>query len=385
MTAIEQIVNYIVHLPQLDKSTLPDDEDWEKIAVVSIAVGLAPLLHWQLTHTDLNLPSMARAKLAVLRKAHAKRNQEIADQLAEILAAYARQKIEVLVLKGALLASTVYAHPSLRPMNDIDLLFREEDMVQAEAVLEELGYFGKHKDPDQGPGVVKHLSTYRRNGNEGATPNPYLSTTADRMVEPHVSLEEAWFGLRVDVTPGVWDRAVPLVLHDQPAFRLSTVDMLIHLAVHATFHVIMGSSVFLQLYDIGQVINTWTEEIKWPDLFHRTQQVKAQPFVYAGFYWAKSLYSASVPKTWLAALERECSPALVAYVQSLNATGLFKRTQHPPLVTFQQRLQRGLVDRREAARWAGSLKAKWHVWQTALNFHRTDTVNLLKQRLKLEI
>lgn len=385
MTPIEHIVKCISLTPQLDKTDLPSDQEWEKIAVVAIAVGLAPLLYWQLAQINLDLPPMARAKLAVFRKAHAKRNQEIADQLGEILAACAPKNIAVLVLKGALLAPTVYAEPALRPMNDIDLLFRADDIGRAEAVLESLGYAGKHKDPDQGPGVVKHLSTYRREGNNGATPNPYLSTDADRMVEPHISLEEAWFGLKVDITPGVWDRAVPITLNNQPAFRLSTTDLLLHLAVHAAFHVIMGSSVFLQLYDVGQVLNAWPNEIKWPEVLHQTRQIEAQPFVYAGFYWAKSLYNAPIPEAVLTALEQDCSPALVAYVRSLNASGLLKRTQHPPLVTFQQRLQRGILDRKEAARWAGSFNAKWQVWQTALTFYKTDTMNLLKQRLKFEV
>lgn len=383
MTPIEYIVRTISCEPPLAESDLPNDDEWEKIAVVAIAVGLAPLLHWQLVQSNVALPARARAKLAVLQKAHAKRNRGIADQLAELLAVCAQSGVEVVVLKGALLAPTVYADPSLRPMNDIDLLFRAEAIDQAEAVLQSLGYSGKHKDADQGPGVVKHLSTYRRNGNEGATPNPYLSTTADRMVEPHRSLEEAWFGLKVDVTPGVWERSVPAVLHDQPALRLSTEDLLIHLSVHATFHVIMGSAVFLQLYDIGQVINAWGQQIEWPELLHRTRQANAQPFVYAGFYWAKSLYRAPIPQRSLDMLKRECSSDLVAYIHSLDAPGLFERTQQPPLVTLRQRLQRGLTDRKEAARWAGTLKTKWQVWQTALQFHRTDTISLLKQNLKL--
>ena len=384
MTPIEHIVKCISLQPHLDNANLPSDDEWEKIAVVAMAVGLAPLLHQQLTQSDRHLPPMARAKLAVLRKAHAKRNKDIADQLAEILAACAQHHVDVLVLKGALLAPTVYADPALRPMNDIDLLFREDAVAQAEAILEGLGYAGKHKDADQGPGVVKHLSTYRREGNEGATPNPYVSADADRMVEPHVSLEEAWFGLKVDITPGVWDRAVPIVLHNQPAFRLSTVDLLMHLAVHAAFHVIMGSSVFLQLYDIGQVVQMMPSEIAWPELLQRTRQAKAEPFVYAGFYWAKALYQAAIPENVLAALEEACSPGLIAYVQSFNAAGLLTRTQHPPLITLKQRLQRGLYDRKEAARWADSLTAKLNIWQTALTFYKTDTMHVLKQSLKLE-
>jgi hypothetical protein len=202
------------------------------------------------------------------------------------------------------------------------------------------------------------------------------------MVEPHGSLEESWFGLKVDISPGVWERALPLTLHGQPAYRLSTSDLLIHLAVHAAFHVIMGAPVFVQLYDIGRVIETWSAELNWAQVLTLTRQVKAEAFVFAGFNWAKKLYGSPIPDSVLAALESECSAQLVAYVQALDAPGIFKRTQHPPLTTLPQRLKRGILDRREAARWAGSLGQKWKIWQTALAFYNTDTANLLTKRLK---
>lgn len=358
------------------------NDDLEDIAVTAIALGLAPLLHWQLSQAQVAPPALTMAKLAVTRQAHAKRNEAIGHQLAELLAAFAQQKIDVLVLKGALLAAIAYPDPSLRPMNDIDLLFRAADLLRVGRVLESLGYTGKHKSAEQGPGVTKHLSTYRRTGNPGDTPNPYLSAGGDRMVEPHGSLEESWFGLKVDITPGVWARAVPILLYGQPAYRLSTSDMLLHLAVHAAFHVIMGASVFIQLYDIGRMVETWSAELNWIEILTLTHQAKAQPFIYAALYWARTLYQAAIPDAPFIALERECSPGLVAYVQALDAAGLLKRTQHPPLITLTQRLRRGLIDRQEATRWAASLSQKWQIWQTALAFYRTDTASLLKKGLK---
>lgn len=359
-----------------------ETEAWENIAVTAIALGLAPLLHWHLAEANVAPPPLAMAKLALTRQAHAKRNEAIGQQLAELLSAFARQKIDVLVLKGALLAVTAYPEAALRPMNDIDLLFRGQDLPKVGPVLESLGYRGKYKSAEQGPGITKHLSTYRREGRQGDTPNPYLSAGSERMVEPHGSLEESWFGLKVDVTPGVWARAVSVSLYGQPAYRLSTSDMILHLTVHAVFHVIMGASVFVQLYDIGRVIETWAAELSWDEILSLTRQARAQAFVFAGLYWAKTLYGAAIPETAVAALEKECSPVLVAYVRSLDAPGIFRRTQHPPLTTVSQRLRRGLADRQEAARWAGSLGEKWQIWQTALAFHKTDTAGLLKKGLK---
>lgn len=382
MTPIEYITDRISFETSLNGVISISDGEWEGIAVTAVALGLAPLLHWHLSQAKITLPPMAMAKLAVTRKAHAKRNDKISEQLAEILAACAAAEIKVLVLKGAFLAPTVYPEPALRPMNDIDLLFHPEDLAKVGPLLESLGYAGKDKDPTQGPGIVKHLSSYRRIGNEGQTPNPYLSADSDRMVEPHGSLEEAWFGLKVDITPGVWDRAVSISLHNQPAYRLSIADILLHLAVHATFHVIMGASVFVQLYDIGQVIQAWTRQIDWSQVEALAKKAQAESFVYAGFYWTKMLYKSPLPDELLTQLAKACPPNLVAYIQAFDAVTLLERTQNPPLAKLRQRLWRGVMDRRETARWADSLADKWRIWQTALAFYKTDTAAMLRERLK---
>jgi hypothetical protein len=379
---IEHIVQGIAYTPSFEPLQSLGDDDWDGLVITAIALGLAPLLHWHLSQAEVTAPPLALAKLAVTRQAHTKRNEGIALQLAEILAACHQHQVDVLVLKGALLAPTLYDEAGLRPMNDIDLLFRPSDLTKAGSVLESLGYSGKHKTADAGPGVTKHLSTYRRTGNQGATPNPYLSPGADRMVEPHGSLEESWFGLKVDMTPGVWDRAAPITLHDQPAYRLSTGDLLLHLIIHAVFHVIMGASVFIQLYDIAQLLAKRSDELDWPQFSTLAGRAGAQPFAYAGLYWAKMVYKAPVPDARLLELESACPPGLSAYIKSLDAAGLFKRTQHPPLVSLSQRLRRGLTDRRETARWAVSPGAKWQVWRTALAFYKTDTVAGLSKRLK---
>ncbi len=381
---IEPLVHNLADEPSPEAFEQLSADEWDHITITAIALGLAPLLHWRLVQANLTPPPLAMAKLAVTRQAHAKRNEAIGQQLAELLAAFKQQKIEVMVLKGALLAATVYPEAALRPMNDIDLLFRPEDLPRVGPILESLGYGGKHKEANKGPGITKHLSTYCRAGNHGSTPNPYLSASGDRMVEPHGSLEESWFGLNVDITPGVWERAAPISLYGQPAYRLSTNDLLLHLTVHAAFHVIMGASVFVQLYDIGCVMKTWSVELNWSQVLTLALRAKVQPFVYAGLYWAGTLYQVAIPEAVLGGLEKECAPDLVAYVRSLDAASIFKRTQHPPLKTLSQRLRRGIEDRREAARWAGSLGQKWKIWQTALAFYNTDTASWLKKGLKAQ-
>ena len=384
MSSIETIINYISAASQSgalshDSVVMVETPDWDDVAVTAIVLGLAPLLHWSLADTpSKRIPPIAKAKLSITYKAQAERNAGIAHQLQEILQASAAQNINVMVLKGALLAPTLYPDAALRPMNDIDLLFHPADLAKVGPLLESLGYAGKHKTADQGPGVTKHLSTYRRQGNEGTTPNPYLSASGDRMVEPHGSLEESWFGLKVDMTPGVWDRAVPITLHDQPAHRLSNEDQLLHLGIHYAFHFIMGASVFVQMYDVHCVTTAWQDILDWQKLIQLARAAKAQVFLYAGLFWANRFFHTPVPDHVFKTLADESPSGLVAYIHGFDANDILRRTQHPPLVTLSQRLRRGLVDRWETARWATSTGDKWKVWQTALALHKTDTAGLIK-------
>jgi hypothetical protein len=160
-------------------------------------------------------------------------------------------------------------------MNDIDLLFIPDELPAAEAMLERLGYAGKRKSAELGAGVTKHVSSFRRSNDQAATPNPYLSTETDRTVEPHTSLEESWFGLKVDITPGVRDRAVTANLGGQPCRVLANEDLLLHVCVHFCFHLIMGAPSMVQLTDLLAV--TTRARVEWQILVRRAIERRAAP------------------------------------------------------------------------------------------------------------
>ena len=163
---------------------------------------------------------------------HAARQAQLAELLARVPAV-------PIVLKGAYLAECVYPAPGLRPMNDIDLLLSLKICRQS-ARLSMSWVMAQRKIPEQGPGITKHTSTFWRAGGPAATPNPYLSSAGSQMVEPHRSLEELWFGLKCDLTPGMWARSQPVEIAGQSARALAPADNFLHLCVHLTYHLIMG-------------------------------------------------------------------------------------------------------------------------------------------------
>jgi hypothetical protein len=351
--------------------------DQDALAVAALALGLAPLLHYRIEQWGRALPDpKAHAKLAFARRVEEARHAALRLQLAEALAALPATPI---VLKGAYLAEKVYPAPGLRPMNDIDLLFRPEDLPAVADALHVLGYGSKEKSADLGPGITKHVSTFKRKAAPQATPNPYLSGGGDRMIEPHRSLEEAWFGLKCDLTPGMWERSVETEIAGGRARALSPEDNLLHQCVHLAFHLIMGSPSFVQLADLSVFIDQCG--VGWGAFLDRARTLRASGYAYASLRLAALVLAAPVPSDVLRALAAASPRNVRAVAESLSLADVVRRTQKPPLRTLAQRLRRGLADRAETARWAHSLHEWTRVWWSLADVRRTDTWGIIKSRI----
>jgi hypothetical protein len=354
---------------------LSAEVDQEELVITALALGLAPLLHYRLERAGRALPeARAQAKLAFARQAEVARQTALRAQLQEILE---RLPAPPIVLKGAYLAEKVYPAPGLRPMNDIDLLFRPEDLPAAAENLHALGYVSKEKSDQLGPGITKHIQTFKRPTavRETATPNPYLSSAGDRMIEPHRSLEESWFGLRCDLTPGMWERSVEIDWAGQRARTLAPEDTLLHLAVHLMFHLIMGSPSFVQLADLAVFLEE--REVDWPAFLSRARQRRASGYAYAALRLAAQTLNARTSPEVLSALAADSPVTIRAAAEQLSILEVMRRTQQPPLRTLAQRLRRGVADRAETARWAHSFEEWLRVWWTLVDVRRTDTWRML--------
>lgn len=351
-------------------------ENWDDLVVRAIVLGLAPQLYHRLSQWEVKIPARPFAKLQLTYQAQQKRNEAILAQLAEILMACAAKGITPLALKGVHLAAHWYAQPALRPMNDIDLLFQPAEMDTVAQIFAALGYEGHHKSADLGPGVTKHTSTYRRPTDAaGQTPNPYLSAAAGRIVEPHTSLEESWFGLKVDITPGVRERAITLPFGNCPGRALSNEDLLLHLCLHFCFHLIQGAPTMVQLSDLGLVGGSG--RIDWQTFTGRAIANQAAPYALAGLSLAQKLLQAPIPAEPCQTLRQATPRSLAKRIANLSLDDVLRRSQQKPLTTIPQRIQRGLQDRAETARWAPNWRGRWQVWRTALKIGQTDTGRML--------
>lgn len=136
----------------LSLSRSPDDErlkavetarlDWDFIRQQALAHGIAPLLYARYSHTPS--PELLPAEIvSSFQEAYQQIhlwNTFLYQQFTHLLNVFQPHRIVPIALKGILLARWVYAAPALRPMHDIDLLLKEDDLETAEQVLRAEGY-----------------------------------------------------------------------------------------------------------------------------------------------------------------------------------------------------------------------------------------------------
>jgi len=133
---------------------------------------------------------------------------------AEVLSILNDAHIPFIVLKGAAYAEAVYESPSLRHSGDLDLLFREKDLLRAADLLLNSGFRPRSSPLDWGG---HHLAQ--------------ILHKSGLPVELHRRLHSpAFYNPPLNA---LWERSIKTTIAGQPSRILAPVDMLQHTLIHA--------------------------------------------------------------------------------------------------------------------------------------------------------
>lgn len=208
--------------------------------------------------------------------------------LASLLRACAEARLDLLVLKGAALAETVYPRPSLRRFGDLDVLVRRADALRARALLESLGYL---VDPLPWEDLIRGRDSQA---------NFFLHTERGTVVvELHTALinNDLFFGqVHVD-DPGLWERALSVRLAGVEACTLGPEDQVLHLCLHLAGHYLAAPQ---SLRDIAQVLSV--RSVDWPLFVRLARKARASAACFAALFAAARLLGTPVPPSVLDAL-----------------------------------------------------------------------------------
>lgn len=222
---------------------------WEPLPRLAEIHGLAPLVYTHLQAARIALPEAVERELRARTLQHTHANRVRSQALAEILAAFDDEGIDLLTLKGMAMAHLVYPRPGLRPMSDIDLLVSKTDADRGQALLLELGF---RPVVSAGPPSPHHLPIVQRRV-DGVDIYLELHHNLDRRLLPETGFE----ALR--------PKARRITINDFPARTLSHEDLLTH-----TYHHMVGAPFqsfrLIWLADMISLVEGFGDEIDWERL-----------------------------------------------------------------------------------------------------------------------
>ena len=212
-------------------------------------------------------------------------NTTLADELLRVLAAFGDVGVDVLPVKGIVLAETLYGNLALRPATDLDVLVHPQDLPVARTALYALGL--AHR-PEPSFGALHHR--YH-------DPQYYRQTAGGEVcLELHWALwEERFFHLETDV---LWERAVVTRVHGVQQRILSPEDTLLHLSIHRS-----RSPLRLRFVcDVAELLRRHSATLDWDYVLRQAHTAGARTALFVALALAQQLLDAPLPPHVLAQL-----------------------------------------------------------------------------------
>jgi hypothetical protein len=265
--------------PEKINSLLALQIKWDELLSAAVSQGIAPLVYKNLKDIPekTSVPDEVIGKLRIVYQGNVARNMYLYSELERILQAFHEEKIDVITLKGAALAGTVYGDIGLRIMSDIDLLVRPECLARAKEVMSDLAYFA---------GGTKTEGWYKE---KHFHLPPFIHKEKQIIVEIHWNVAGDSLGINVDRW---WGRARKTRLGEGWVLIPSPEDMILHLCI-SLYHGNYNKAALRGLCDIFYTIRYFSEETDWKLFRELIEQSKIARPVYSILFLVRKYFDSS--------------------------------------------------------------------------------------------
>jgi hypothetical protein len=198
--------------------------------------------------------------------------------------AFRRGGTAIAPIKGISFLTDIYRDQPFRPMADIDILVKEEELTKARGILSSLGYEVDLGGLREEYWLKKHceLTFLNKKQNRSGTVDVHFSLDAKRS--------------KAFVLPKLWTRTREIFM-DGHAFRLlSQEDQLFCLALHQRR---FGGKGFClkNVFDLAMILEKSGNTFDWDYVIREMQTWKMRAAVFFILLQAKTLFDAIVPKS----------------------------------------------------------------------------------------
>jgi hypothetical protein len=301
--------------------------NWESF-LSTTSVDLYPFVLSRLEPYLSFLPAQAECeRFFKVRRLTAIHNLRLRHELGRTLKALRQSGIPALALKGAVMAYTVYADPSLRPMSDLDLLVPPDKKESASRVLRTLGY----DYPESALATHRDL-IWRLGPNQEYVP-PLRLRGSKVLLEVHSQLDcsDPVFPMPVDE---FWSRSIVVDLKGLEVRTLCPEDFLFHVCLHQSRSHRFEKGL-LPLVDVKLLLDS-RSDWNWAQIVERSLRSGCATWMYLTLEVARDLVGARVPDSFFQALRQPRDPPRL---RSLVEEQIWSaQSGQPPVPLFLPRL-----------------------------------------------
>lgn len=243
-----------------------------------------------LTHLLQGLPALPPDAVEQVRQdcfRFTVRNLALAGELRSILRAFRNQGLECAPLRGLALTERLYGEIVPRPMGDIDLLVRREDVRRIQALFRALGF----TEVDRRPGFA---AAYYY------TLEFFVERSFTVIVEPHWTIAYPPYVDRLDME-AVWERCVPARVAGEETLALGGEDLLVHLCLHWLHR---DDAPLLWLHELDRLLRQEADGMDWELVLSVSRQAGVERLVSRALGEAVRHFGSPVPHDLVDGLRR---------------------------------------------------------------------------------
>ena len=272
---------------------LDSPEEWPTVLDLAIQHRVAPLVWQALSSAGAPaVPTSMRTAFEEQVFQGAATRMLCERALQRLLATLAPQGIQVLVLKGAAVAYSIYPNPQLRLYHDVDVLCLASDYSRLASTLLSNGYLyeGSHHplDPQLSPSESHWVRSFH-------------DFSGDAKIEVHFDLLQ--FGLVDRHHEEFWRAARTLTAGALRIPLLSPEHQVLHLASHVFRH---SFSRLIWLIDLDLLVRQQVDRIDWSSLMALARDEGMAPVVRHVLETANAVLGTPMPVLPPPTLEERC-------------------------------------------------------------------------------
>jgi hypothetical protein len=310
----EKILLYCIgikkHEAETDKFENLSADDWDDIIQMLHRHRTLPLLYYRL-HSDKldeSMPDRVIEDLQEIYRYNLWQNTQKYYELSKMIRMLQQDGVQILLLKGIALAELVYESIALRPMSDVDLLVKGEDIWKIDEVLSKLGYVGNLSMAVESYEKEKMLSLSYENRRENIDSISKIDIHTRLLELPDLDL---------------WANASTVTIVSTEALIPGLEDFLLYLCVHICYDLrLCGESRLLSWYDIAKFLDHYGKDLDWDYIIQMSHKHKIERDIQRVLSAIADWFDLRVPSKVTEKLSDDSSPISINDI--MNPTSAIK-------------------------------------------------------------